>query len=272
MWLVLGSYLLANLLVSAYTARDLGVKYLALLPSAYALLHVGYGLGFLAGLFRFAGRWSDTLGIVPDLNGRPIYLSSPIRLHPSDVLKRAVDVAGAFLGLVFLSPFFLMIAVMIRRESPGPVFYRGPRTGRRGKAFGILKFRTMRDGPASSKDAMVTARDDPRITPLGKWLRDTKLNELPQLWNVLIGDMSLVGPRPERPEFVTTLAQQIPFCAVRHSVKPRAHRLGAGSLLVRRRHPPGIEEARVRPLLREEPHPRPRSPDPARDDPRRGAG
>lgn len=125
-------------------------------------------------------------------------------LHLDRVFKRAFDLTGALLGLLCLLPIFLWIALRIKRESPGPVFYRGPRIGKDGKPFGILKFRTMYDSPASYYGPLITAHDDRRITPLGKWLRDTKLNELPQLWNVLVGEMSLVGPRPEDPEIART--------------------------------------------------------------------
>ena len=121
------------------------------------------------------------------------------RFHPGDALKRALDILASFFGLLLLSPFFLVIAWMIRRDSPGPVFYHGQRAGRGGKAFTILKFRTMYERPDSYQGASVTVRGDERITPFGQWLRDTKLNELPQLWNILIGEMSLVGPRPEDP-------------------------------------------------------------------------
>lgn len=120
------------------------------------------------------------------------------------IVKRAFDILVAVVGMLLLTPFFIYIIVLIKREGPGPIFYRGPRSGRHGKEFGILKFRTMYERPASYQGPRVTAKDDDRITPLGKWLRDTKLNELPQLWNVLIGEMSLVGPRPEDPEIVKT--------------------------------------------------------------------
>jgi lipopolysaccharide/colanic/teichoic acid biosynthesis glycosyltransferase len=102
--------------------------------------------------------------------------------------------------LVLLSPLFLLIAFWIKRESPGPVFYRGPRLGKDGKPFRILKFRTMYERPESYRGPSITAQGDRRITPLGGWLRETKVNELPQLWNVLVGEMSMVGPRPEDPE------------------------------------------------------------------------
>ena len=114
-----------------------------------------------------------------------------------DRLKRAFDIVVALLGLIFLSPFFLLISFWIRRDSPGPVLYWGKRAGKNGREFNILKFRTMYENPDSYNGLKVTAKGDSRITPLGKWLRDTKLNELPQLWNVLKGEMSLVGPRPE---------------------------------------------------------------------------
>lgn len=114
--------------------------------------------------------------------------------------RRLLDILASFFGLLFLSPFFLYLSIQLRRDSPGPVFYRGPRVGRYGREFGILKFRTMYEQPASYQGPRVTSAKDDRITPFGRWLRDTKMNELPQLWNVLVGDMSLVGPRPEDPE------------------------------------------------------------------------
>jgi lipopolysaccharide/colanic/teichoic acid biosynthesis glycosyltransferase len=112
-------------------------------------------------------------------------------------LRRTMDVLGALLALVLLSPCFAILAYLIRRDSPGPVFYHGRRAGLHGKPFRIHKFRTMYERPQSYTGAAVTAEDDDRITPFGRFLRNSKLNELPQLWNVLVGQMSLVGPRPE---------------------------------------------------------------------------
>ncbi len=103
----------------------------------------------------------------------------------------------SLLGLVLLSPFLLLIAILIKRNSPGPVFYGGKRAGKGNKPFLIWKFRTMYERAESYQGPAVTAKTDKRITPLGHWLRDTKINELPQLWNVLMGEMSFVGPRPE---------------------------------------------------------------------------
>jgi lipopolysaccharide/colanic/teichoic acid biosynthesis glycosyltransferase len=116
-------------------------------------------------------------------------------------MKRAFDFTVALLGLVLTSPLLLAAAVAVKLDSPGPAFYSGPRAGRDGKEFRIHKLRTMRAGADRSGPA-VTAGDDPRVTGLGRLLRRTKADELPQLVNVLKGEMSLVGPRPEHPDFV----------------------------------------------------------------------
>jgi lipopolysaccharide/colanic/teichoic acid biosynthesis glycosyltransferase len=115
------------------------------------------------------------------------------------VVRRAVDIVASAGGLVALSPLMAAIAIGIRRDSPGPVIFRQTRVGRHGRPFTLYKFRTMY---VDSAGTSVTARGDSRITPVGRRLRATKLDELPQLLNVLVGDMSLVGPRPEVPRFV----------------------------------------------------------------------
>jgi lipopolysaccharide/colanic/teichoic acid biosynthesis glycosyltransferase len=117
-----------------------------------------------------------------------------------DFCKRALDIGAASMGLVLLAPVMVGVAVAIRHASPGPVLYRGVRVGRNSKPFHVLKFRTMVMG-ADRIGSSCTADDDKRITRVGKWLRKTKLDELPQLINVLKGEMSLVGPRPEIEEF-----------------------------------------------------------------------
>ena len=116
--------------------------------------------------------------------------------------RRAFDILASGFGLLFFLPLFVVVAIAIKRDSAGPIFYRGPRAGKDEKPFGILKFRTMYECPESYQGSRVTAAGDMRVTPLGKWLRNTKVNELPQLWNVFVGEMSLVGPRPEDPEIV----------------------------------------------------------------------
>ena len=113
------------------------------------------------------------------------------------LVKRAFDITMALIGLIILAPVFVYVAILIKRDSPGPIFFWGSRMGKGGKPFKMLKFRTMYERIESYQGPPVTANGDARITPLGQWLRDTKINELPQLWNVLIGEMSLVGPRPE---------------------------------------------------------------------------
>jgi lipopolysaccharide/colanic/teichoic acid biosynthesis glycosyltransferase len=113
--------------------------------------------------------------------------------------KRAIDVTGAGVGLVVLSPLLILIALLVVLDSPGPVFYRAERVGFRGRPLRMLKFRKMRPG---ARGLALTVAEDERLTRLGGWLVRTKLDELPQLWHVLWGDMSLVGPRPESPGFV----------------------------------------------------------------------
>ena len=113
--------------------------------------------------------------------------------------RRVIDVLASFFGLLILSPWFFVIGIIIKQDTPGPIFYKGPRVGKGGKEFKILKFRTMYENPASYNGARLTNHKDSRVTKIGRWLRDTKLNELPQLWNVLKGQMCLVGPRPEDP-------------------------------------------------------------------------
>jgi len=135
-------------------------------------------------------------------------------------VKRAFDIAVALLLLFVSFPLMLITALVIASESKGPVIYRQVRVGRRGHSFTLLKFRSMaKDAEPEGAPAWASVNDD-RITRVGRFLRRTRIDELPQLINVLRGEMSFVGPRPERPEFVDMLTQQIPFYAVRHSVKP----------------------------------------------------
>lgn len=118
------------------------------------------------------------------------------------IAKRALDILVSATGLVLLAPVFLIIAVLIRLDSPGPAFFIQERVGYRGRLFRMIKFRTMVDGAGVRRDGIHKRRDDGRITRVGRFLRKTSLDELPQLINVLLGQMSLVGPRPELPEIV----------------------------------------------------------------------
>jgi exopolysaccharide biosynthesis polyprenyl glycosylphosphotransferase len=135
------------------------------------------------------------------------------------VIKRFMDIVLSLLALILLSPVLLVIAILVKVTSPGPVLYRQQRCGLNGKLFPMLKFRSMRVDAEKQSGAVWTQKNDPRRTALGTFLRETSLDELPQFLNVLLGDMSLVGPRPERPEFIRQFSQTIPSYMARHAVK-----------------------------------------------------
>lgn len=134
--------------------------------------------------------------------------------------KRLIDVLVSAVVLLAGLPVWMLIALIVRCSSPGPVIYRQQRVGQHGRIFTIYKFRTMRDGAELLTGPVWAVEDDTRYIPVGRWLRKTRLDEVPQFWNVLKGDMSLVGPRPERPYFVERLAEEIPLYLRRHRVKP----------------------------------------------------
>ena len=136
------------------------------------------------------------------------------------VAKRTLDIGCASIGLILLAPVLGIVAVLVRSTSKGPVLYHQSRVGRDGKIFTVHKFRSMRQDAEAATGPVWAQASDPRLTPVGGFLRRARLDELPQLWNVLIGDMSMVGPRPERPEFVAKLTEEIPFYGLRHSVRP----------------------------------------------------
>jgi exopolysaccharide biosynthesis polyprenyl glycosylphosphotransferase len=134
-------------------------------------------------------------------------------------LKRIVDISVSALALMVLSPLFLVLAILVRLSSPGPIFFRQDRIGKFGRVFRIIKFRSMycdaeKDGPQLSSST------DPRITPIGRWMRRTRMDETPQFWNVLKGDMSLVGPRPERQHFIDAIMEVAPHYRHLHKVRP----------------------------------------------------
>lgn len=154
---------------------------------------------------------------------RPSQLIFSAELGPSSQ-SIAIQSSYSFLiGLVALiaaSPVMLIVAAVVKLSSPGPILFRQRRTGFNGAPFTILKFRSMRQDAEAATGAVWAAKDDPRITPVGRWLRKARLDELPQLLNVIRGEMSIVGPRPERPEFVAALQEKIPYYRQRHCVKP----------------------------------------------------
>jgi lipopolysaccharide/colanic/teichoic acid biosynthesis glycosyltransferase len=138
----------------------------------------------------------------PDDNNFYINPASAPNVPVQLAIKRMIDIGGAFFGILVLSPVFVLIALLIKLESKGPVFFKQLRTGLNEVPFEILKFRSMYTDLCDLSGVRQTIDNDPRITPLGRFLRRTNLDELPQLWNVLIGDMSLVGPRPHVPDML----------------------------------------------------------------------
>jgi sugar transferase (PEP-CTERM system associated) len=137
----------------------------------------------------------------------------------TSIVKRAIDLACGLIGLIATLPLMLIVAVLVKLESKGPVFYRQTRVGLRGKCFQVIKFRSMRTD-AETNGAQWAVQNDPRVTRIGSFLRKYRLDEIPQFVNVIRGEMSLVGPRPERPEFVESLRQHISYYDERHSVRP----------------------------------------------------
>ena len=134
-------------------------------------------------------------------------------------LKRGIDIFASALALFILSPIFLILAIGVKLSSPGPVFFWQERIGKHGRPFRIVKFRSMyadaeRNGP------QLSSTSDPRITPFGRWMRKTRMDELPQFWNVLKGEMSLVGPRPERQHFIDAIMEVAPHYRHLHKVRP----------------------------------------------------
>ena len=135
-------------------------------------------------------------------------------------IKRAFDIFVSTVGLILLSPLFLIIALRVKSGSKGPIFYTQERIGLYGIPFRIIKFRTMIDHAESDGVPHLTLDNDPRITTIGKWLRKYRLDELPQLWNILRGDMSIVGPRPERRYFIEQIMVQAPYYCLLYKVRP----------------------------------------------------
>jgi len=190
-------------------------------PDAFEQLLDVAGFGFkLVGLSEF---YEHAFGRVPVETLRPTWFMNVLHLYQrpyTRLAKRAFDVAVASVGLLAVSWLLPILWLVVRRTGgPGPVVFTQTRLGEGGAHFTIYKFRTMRVD-AEAAGAVWAAQDDPRITKTGKLMRKTRLDELPQLVNVLKGDMSIVGPRPERPEFLGQLQDAVPFWTRRHLVKP----------------------------------------------------
>jgi Undecaprenyl-phosphate glucose phosphotransferase len=155
-----------------------------------------------------------------ELGGMPFISVREVALSGADrIVKRTFDLVLTLPALLVLTPLLVVLALGVKLSSRGPVFYRQDRVGRDGREFGMYKFRTMRSDAEAASGPVWAQQDDPRVTPLGRLLRRWSLDELPQLWNVLRGDMSLVGPRPERQVFVEQFSEQMPRYFERHRVK-----------------------------------------------------
>jgi sugar transferase (PEP-CTERM system associated) len=162
-------------------------------------------------------------GRIPIDNLAPSYFIFNEGFRKSRILlffRRIISAIVAAVVLVVLLPFFLVIAIFIKLDSPGPVLYSQIRVGRHNRSIRIYKFRSMRNDAEKDGDAVWAVENDPRITRVGQILRKMRIDELPQLFNVLIGELEFVGPRPERPEFVEKLQAMIPYYTLRHTVKP----------------------------------------------------
>lgn len=156
------------------------------------------------------------------LQGVPVLGVSRLPLHSAfnQLVKRGVDLVGASIGLIFGAPIVLIFGWLVKRESPGPIFYKQVRVGRNGRSFNIYKIRSMRlDAEANGKAGWST-ENDPRRLKIGSVIRRWNIDEIPQFWNVLTGEMSLVGPRPERPELIHDFREIIPHYNARHNIKP----------------------------------------------------
>jgi sugar transferase (PEP-CTERM system associated) len=172
---------------------------------------------------HLASVYEEYIGKIAVENLRPSWLIFSSGFRKTRLLlvaKRIVDILVAFVGLVLALPILAVLAIAVKLTSAGPVLYRQARVGQHGRIFHVYKLRSMRVDAEAGTGAVWAQRNDNRVTAIGHWMRRTRLDEIPQLWNVLLGNMSFVGPRPERPEFVRLLTERIPFYVQRHVVKP----------------------------------------------------
>ncbi|MBQ7534867.1 MAG: undecaprenyl-phosphate glucose phosphotransferase [Stomatobaculum sp.] len=160
--------------------------------------------------------YMEDLGGLPAINIRHV----PLTEFYNAALKRMVDILGAVVGLILFSPVMLIAAILIKISSPGPVIFTQERVGLHQKTFKMYKLRSMKLQTDDEEKKEWTTKHDPRVTPVGRFIRSTSIDEMPQFWNILKGDMSLVGPRPERPFFVEKFKEEIPHYMIKHQVRP----------------------------------------------------
>lgn len=174
---------------------------------------------------KFIPDYNNIIPTIPqmeDLQGLPIIniRRVPLTNMFNATAKRIMDIVGALVALVIFSPVMILAAVLIKLTSPGPVIFSQERVGLHNRPFKMYKFRSMEVQAPSAEKSKWTTPGDPRVTPVGRFLRKTSIDEMPQFFNILIGDMSLVGPRPERPFFVEKFKEEIPRYMVKHQVRP----------------------------------------------------
>lgn len=197
-------------LPKGYTDRDLYMLIARLYPLSCEISMVPRVYDMLTGAARIGQLDRPSLIRITDY-------------HMTDAelcIKRAFDIVASALGLILLSPLFALIALQVKLSSRGPVFYSQERIGLYGLPFRIYKFRTMIDHAEEAGLPQLTHDNDPRITKVGHWLRKYRFDELPQLWNILCGDMSIVGPRPERPFFIEQIMKEAPYYCLLYKVRP----------------------------------------------------
>jgi sugar transferase (PEP-CTERM system associated) len=168
---------------------------------------------------RFFERLTGKVNTDHLQNGRMVFAETGRWARPYRRLRRAFDVVSSLIGMALSLPLMILTAVAIRVESPGPVFYTQERVGLHGRKFRIFKFRSMQDD-AEAQGPVWACENDPRVTRVGRIIRRLHIDETPQFFNILRGEMSLIGPRPERTEFVERLEKRIPYYSERHLVKP----------------------------------------------------
>jgi sugar transferase (PEP-CTERM system associated) len=174
------------------------------------------------------------------LNPSTLIFTEGFRMNAlQQLFRRLLSFVVAFSALLICLPFLPLVILAVRLSSPGPILFSQTRVGQRGRLFTAYKFRTMWEG-AEAQGAVWATKDDPRVTGVGRFMRNTRIDEIPQLWNVLRGDMAFVGPRPERPEFVQWLSQEIPFYDLRHMIRPGI----TGWAQVRYRYGASLEETK----------------------------
>ena len=168
------------------------------------------------------GNIIPTIPYMEDLQGLPVIHIRHVPLTSvfNATIKRMVDICGALFGIILFSPLMLLTAALIKLTSPGPIIYSQERIGLHNRPFKMFKFRSMEVQDPNKEKNQWTTPHDPRVTPVGRFIRKTSIDEMPQFFNILIGDMSLVGPRPERPLFVEKFKEEIPRYMIKHQVRP----------------------------------------------------